>query len=288
MKFLLVRLGHRYTFRDEERIFRFFGVVSCIIYSIILILPLYYIFVSSFKTNAEIFGGALSLPNNWTLLKFQEAEANALLAKSSMVSIIVTVCAEILTLILAFPAAYAIARIKSPLASYVSTFFSTGFLIPAFAMMVPIVVLISQLGLLYNPLALIIFYPAWRQPFTIIVLVSYFKQVPVELEESAQIDGASRLKILSWVYIPLVKPGVVTVVILNFISIWNEFLFALILLDQKSRTVQVALSILKSERLTDYGMLSAGVLITIVPIIIVFLFFQRQIIGGLYSGAVKG
>jgi multiple sugar transport system permease protein len=110
----------------------------------------------------------------------------------------------------------------------------------------------------------------------------------VELEESAEIDGAGRLRILSSIFVPLVKPGVVTVVILNYISIWNEFLFALILLDQKSRTVQVAVSVLKGERLTDYGMLAAGVLISILPIIVVFLFFQRKIIGGLYSGAIKG
>lgn len=268
--------------------FKIIGQTASVLYALILLVPIYYMFVSAFKTNMEIFLKPLAMPERFSFDKFKEAERVGSLMRAYTFSILITGCAEVLVLVLAMPAAYAIARIRTRLATGVAAFFGTGFLIPAFAMMLPIFVLISQLGLLYNPMALIIFYPVWRLPFTVTVLVSYLKTVPRELEESAEIDGATRLKILGSILVPLVKPGVVTVVILNFISIWNEFLFALILLDQQSRTVQVAVSVLKGDRLTDYGMLAAGVVISILPVVIVFLFFQRQIIGGLYSGAVKG
>lgn len=278
----------RQRLQDGITLFNTAGYTLSIIYVLIILTPLYYIVVSAFKNNAQIFGGALALPVKLTLDNFFRAEKAGHLVRALIVSLSVTASAEVLVLLLGFPAAYAIARIRLRLGRYVEGFFSTGFLIPAFAMMVPVLVLISQLGLLYSPLSLVVFYPAWRLPLTVVVLVSYLRIVPLELEESAEIDGATRLQILTRILVPLARPGVVTVVILNFITIWNEFLFALILLSQKNRTIQVAVSILKGERLTDYGMLAAGVLISIVPVLLTFLIFQRRVVSGLYSGAVKG
>ncbi len=109
-------------------------------------------------------------------------------------------------------------------------------------MLVPVLLLMAQLGVLYSPLSLVLFYPAWRLPLAIVVLASYLRTVPRELEESAEIDGASRLQIIRHVLFPLARPGVITVVIINFITFWNEFLFALVLVSQKNQTMQVALS----------------------------------------------
>ncbi len=280
--------GLRRRLHDGTTVFTASCYTLALIYLAILLIPLYYIIVSALKSNAEIFGSALSLPSRITLENFLKAERSGHLIRALVVSLLITASAEVLVLALGFPAAYAIARIRTKLAGWVAAFFSTGFLIPAFAMMVPVLMLISRMGLLYNPLALVVFYPAWRLPFTIVVLVSYLRTVPLELEESAEIDGATRLQMLIRIFVPLVRPGVITVIILNFITIWNEFLFALILLSQQNRTLQIAVSILKGERLTDYGMLAAGVLMSIVPVIAVFLIFQKRVIGGLYSGAVKG
>ncbi len=272
----------------SKSMFTVTGYIVASIYALIVLIPLYYIFVSAFKSNSEIFGSALSFPESFSLVNFFKAEKTADLTSAMLTSLLVTTLSELVALLLGFPAAYAIARIRTKLTKWVAGFFSIGFLIPAFAMMVPVLVMVSKMGLLYSPLALVVFYPAWRLPFTVIVMVSYLKTVPRELEESAEIDGASRFSMLWHIFFPLTTPGLITVVILNFISIWNEFLFALILLSQKSRTIQVAISLLKSERLVDYGMLTAGVLFSIVPILIVFFIFQRRIIGGTYVGAVKG
>lgn len=203
------------------------------------------------------------------------------------ISLGVTTASEVLTLLLAFPAAYAIARIRTPLAALAQGLFSLGFLIPTFAMLVPIYMLVAKVGLLFNPLSLVLIYPALRLSLSVMFLTSYLKNVPLELEESAEIDGASTLQIVRYVFLPLARPGVVTVVVLNFIDIWNEYLFALILLSQKNRTMQVAVSSLKGQ-VTDYGLLAAGVVMSILPVYIVFILFQEQVVKGLYSGAVKG
>jgi multiple sugar transport system permease protein len=273
---------------DGTTVFTTVGYVSALLYALVIVLPLYYVLVSAFKNNAQIFGAPLALPVKLSFENFVNAESAGLLARAMTISGGVTVSAELVTLLLAFPAAYAIARIRTPLAALAESFFSLGFLIPAFAMLVPIVMLIAQLGFLFSPLALVIFYPAWRLPLSIVVLASYLRTVPVELEESAEIDGASRLQIIRHILFPLARPGVITAVIINFISIWNEYLFALVLLSQKNRTMQVALSILKGERLVDYGMLAAGVIISILPVFIVFMIFQERVVEGLYAGAVKG
>jgi len=264
------------------------GYLLSFIYVVVIVLPLYYVFVSAFKDNMGIFGAPLALPQTLNLTNFYKAEEVAVLSKAMSISLVVTVGAELLTLVLAFPAAYAIARIRTGLAPWVELIFAFGFLIPPLAMLVPVFLTIARLGLLYNPMALVLFYPATKLSVSILLLASYLRAVPVELEESAQLDGASRLQMILRIFFPLARPGVITVVVLNFIDFWNEYLFALVLLSSKNRTLQIALTILKNDRLVNYGMIAAGVVMAVIPVYIVFIFFQEQIVRGLYVGAVKG
>lgn len=280
------RLGQR--LRDGSTAFNTIGYGAAILYALIIIIPLYFVLVSAFKDNAQIFGTPLALPTRLGFENFAKAERVALLSRAMTISLGITAGAEVLTLLVAFPAAYAIARIRTGLAPLTEGLFSLGFLIPAFAMLVPIVMLAAQSGLLYSPTSLVLFYPAWRLSLSIVLLASFLRKVPHELEESAEIDGANRLQMIRHIFFPLARPGVVTVVVLNFIDIWNEFLFALILLSQKNRTVQIAIAALKGERLIDYGLLSAGVVLSILPVYLVFIIFQEQVVKGLYTGAVKG
>ena len=278
----------RQRISDGKTIFDIGGYTLGILYALVIIIPLYYVGVSAFKDNSQIFSAPLALPTRLSFENFAKAEVAGRLGRATMISFAVTASAEVLTLLLAFPAAYAIARIRTPLAALVERFFSLGFLIPAFAMLVPVLLLMAQLNVLYNPISLMLFYPAWRLPLAIVILASYLRTVPRELEESAEIDGASRLQIIRYILFPLARSGVITVMIINFITFWNEYLFSLILMSQENRTMQVALSILKVERLVDYGMLAAGILISIVPVYIAFLLFQERVVEGIYAGAVKG
>jgi multiple sugar transport system permease protein len=264
------------------------GYVLCFLYVLAVIIPLYFVFMSAFKQNVEIFSHPLNLPKSFTWDNFVQVEKSTKIGRAMQISLLVTVGAELITLALSFPAAYAIARFKTRMARVVELIFSLGFLIPALAMLVPVFLTIVRTGLLYSPLALILFYPATKLSVSVILLASYLRTVPDELEDCAQMDGASRLHMLLFIFFPLAKPAIVTVLVLNFIDFWNEYLFSLIIMSQANRTIQIAITSLASTRTTRYGAIAAGVLLITIPVIVVFLFFQEQIVKGMYSGAVKG
>ncbi|OQY90478.1 MAG: hypothetical protein B6D39_08010 [Anaerolineae bacterium UTCFX2] len=274
--------------RDGSTLFILGGYLISILYAIIILVPIYYVAISAFKTNRTIFTQPLALPETFTFDNFVRAQKVAVLDRAFLISTGVTVGAEILTLLLAFPAAYAIARIPTRLSSLFEYVFSLGFLIPALAMLVPVYLLVVRIGLLYSPMALVIFYPATKISVSVILLASYLRTVPKELEESAQMDGASRLQMIRHIFFPIARPGVITVLILNFIDFWNEFLFALVMLNQRNRTLQIALTVIKTDRSLDYGLVAAGIVIVVVPVCILFILFQEQIVRGMYTGAVKG
>jgi multiple sugar transport system permease protein len=258
-------------------------------YAALLILPLYYLLVTSFKSNIEIFDQPFALPHEWIFSNFIDAYNQAGLGKALMNSLIITVGAELVTLVLAIPAAYGLARSKGRLGAAVERIFALGFLVPGFAALVPTVLLAIALGLWQTRTFLIMFMPATALPLSIILLTQFMRTVPPELEEAAALDGAGQLTVLLRIYLPLAVPGIVTVVILNFLHFWNEFLFALVILgyDADLRTAQVALPTLVSEGSTQYGVLAAGVVITLVPIYLMYIVLQRRMEDALTEGAVK-
>ncbi len=258
-----------------------------IIYALIIIIPLYFVFVSAFKTNAEIFNDPLGLPNSLSFDNFKTVEERVGILKAIQMSFIITTAAEGSILLVAFLAAYAIARIPTPLSAIAETYFGIGFLIPGFSVLVSVFLLSVRLNVLNEIWYLVAYYTAAKLPITIILLASYLRTVPVELEESAALDGASRLHMIIYVFFPLARPGIITVLVLNFIDIWNEYIFALILLSNDDKTVQVAIPLLKSLRSVDYSLIAAGVVISIIPVYIVFILFQERITEGMMSGAVK-
>jgi multiple sugar transport system permease protein len=265
------------------------GYVLSGLYALVILVPLYFVVVSAFKSNLEIFGSPLALPSAWTWGNFIKAQETARFDRAMRVSLTVTAGAELLTLALAFPAAYAIARIRTRLAAVAEFVFSLGFLIPALAMLVPVYLTVVRAGLLYKPLALIVFYPATKLSIATVLLASYMRTVPRELEESAQMDGASRLQLIWYIFLPLTRPGVITVLVLNFIDFWNEYLFALVLLNTENRTLQIALTAIKANaRQVDFGTIAAGVVLVLIPVYLVFIAFQEQIVRGIYTGSLKG
>jgi multiple sugar transport system permease protein len=265
----------------------FSSYLLAVLYALVVIIPLYFLLVSVFKDNISIFIDPLGLPKTLSLQNFINAIEQGGLAHAILISIIITGCAELLTLILAFPAAYAIARIQTRMGAIVEAIFSLGFLIPALAILIPVFLTAIRMGLLYNPLMLVIFYPATLLSLTILILASQLRGVPKELEESALIDGATHIDLIRFVFLPMARPAVVTSLLLNFLSVWNEYLFALVLLNTDSRTVQIAVATLKGERIVDYGLIAGGVLISMIPIILLFLFSQEKIMQGMFVGAIK-
>ena len=278
-----------YRLKDGSTPFIAWSYLLCLIYAVVIIVPMYYVFVSAFKNNLEIYSAPLALPHVLNFVNFAKAQLISVFDRAALITIGVTAGAELITLILSFPAAYGIARIRTRLAVWAELIFSLGFLIPALAMLLPVFMSVVRLGLLNNPVSLILFYPATKLSVSVILLASYLRTVPHEVEESAQMDGANRLQLIWHIFIPLARPGIITVVVLNFIDFWNEFLFALVLLNTKNRTLQIALTALRTSNHTaDFGVIAAGVAMAVIPVIIVFIVFQEQIVKGIYAGALKG
>jgi len=278
---------NRNHIRDDAPIFTLLNYCWAILYCFLILTPLYFVIISSFKNNFEIFNALMRLPKTLNLDNYRRAIEYGGLFKAIWVSFYVTVGAELVTLALAFPAAYAIARIRTRLSSLVEGLFGLGFLIPGMAMLVPILLLIVHMKLYHSPLGLIVVYPATALPGSVILLAATLRSIPKEMEESAQIDGANRLQILRHIFIPLSSAGIATVLVLNFISFWSEYIFALVLLGTNTRTIQLAVAGLKSQRVVDFGLVAAGAVISMMPVYIIFLFFQERIMSGMLAGAVK-
>lgn len=273
-------------------------------YALLLGFPLYYLITASFKDNSQIFLAPFSLPESEMLVtrpQYREMEPtgfqnyeeawNAVFLDTALVnSFYVTIGSLLITLLLCIPAAYALARSGGKVVLWMERYFSVGLLIPGFAALVPTVLLAIQLGMFQKREFLILVYPAGALPLSVILLTHFMRSIPSVLEESAVIDGASQFQILRHIYVPLSAPGIATVVILNFVGFWNEFLYALVVagINDRIRTIQVAIPGLIRESVTEFGVLAAGTIVSILPVYILYIILNRRMESALTEGAVKG
>ena len=267
-----------------------FGSGLVWLYAALLAVPLYYLLVTSFKQNTAIFNSPAALPTSLNPENYVNAFNFIELGRALVNSTYITIGAEILTLALALPAAYGLARSRGRLVVIFEQVFAAGFLIPAFAALVPTVIMAIKLGLFYNPVFLILFFPATQLPLSVLLLTQFMRAIPGEIEESAMMDGASRWSILWLIYTPMIMPGLTTVAILNFLTFWNEYLFSLSILGlgTANRTVQVAVPQLISNEGTDYGVLAAAAIMSILPVLLLYILAQRRLENALVAGSVKG
>lgn len=258
-------------------------------YALLLIIPMYYLVVSAFKSNTEIFSNPFGLPQVWELDNFAIAWDRIDLGSALLSSAVITLGAEILTLALAIPAAYGLARSTGRLGVIMERVFALGFLIPGFAALVPTVLLAIMLKMYGTQLFLILYFPATALPLSVILLAQFMRSIPREMEEAASMDGAGRLSTLVRIIIPMSVPGIVTVAILNFLGFWNEYLFSLLILapNPEVRTAQVALPVLVQQQSADYGLLAAAVIMTLLPVYFLYIVLQKQMERALIDGAVK-
>lgn len=258
-------------------------------YAVLLIVPLYYFLASAFKSNEEIFAHPFALPDSLGFGNFRTAYTSASLGPAIVNSAVVTVLSLALTLLLALPASFALARSTGRLASAMEKVFSLGFLIPTFAALFPTFLLAAATGLFHTQLFMVLFLPATAMPLSVVILVQFMRTIPREMEEAARMDGASTYTVLRHIYTPMCLPGIATVVLLNFLTFWNEYLYSLVIIgpDPDQRTVQAALPTLKAVIGTDYGVLTAGTVLTLIPVWIVYTVLQKRMQQALISGAVK-
>ncbi|WP_062216084.1 carbohydrate ABC transporter permease [Streptomyces sp. NBRC 109706] len=259
------------------------------LYALALVLPLYYLVISSFKKTTDIFDSPLTPPLDPVWHYFGDAISYARLDLAMVNSALVTATALVLTLLLAVPAAFALARSRGRLSTLLERIFAMGFLVPTFAALVPTFLMAAYSGLFHTRTFVILLLPAGALPLSVVLLTQFMRTVPPELEESARVDGAGTWTVLWRVFVPLSMPGIATVLLLNFLNFWNEYLYSLVIIgpDTSQRTIQVALPTLQANQATEYGVLMAGTAITLIPVYIVYVVLQRRMEQALISGAVK-
>ncbi|KZE82534.1 ABC transporter permease [Paenibacillus elgii] len=259
------------------------------IYALVTLYPLFWLFVSSFKTNEEFHSKPFSLPEEWQWDNFVRAWEVSAMGTSLVNSTIVTVLSLILTLVLGALAAYVLARFDFKLKPLFMGLFLLGMLIPIHSTLVPLFVLMKKVGLLDTYAALVFPYTAFELPLAIFVVAAYLTAIPKEIEEAALIDGTGYWGIFFRMMLPLSLPALSTIAILGFLRFWNDFAFALVFISKPAlKTIPLSLSVFATGYATDYKLTMAAMSIAVLPTIIVYLLFQEQIMKGMTAGAVKG
>lgn len=266
----------------------FYTLVAIII--VVAVFPFYYAILTSFKSGTALFE-INYLPKSFSFGNYADVLANDSFLRNLGNSLMVATCVVALSLLLAVTAAYALARVRfRGRALLLLTILSVS-MFPQIAVLAGLFELIRWAGLFNTPLALIFSYMIFTLPFTVWVLTTFMRDLPVEIEEAAIVDGASPWVIITQVFLPLMWPALVTTGLLAFIAAWNEFLFALTFTSSNDqRTVPVAIALLSgsSQFEIPWGTIMAASVIVTVPLVILVLIFQRRIISGLTAGGVKG
>jgi raffinose/stachyose/melibiose transport system permease protein len=259
-----------------------------VILAILVMLPLAWLVLNSFKTNKELYADSLSLPEIWLFSNYIEAW-NRGLAHYFINSIIVSVSSLICILVLSALTAYGLTRFKFKLSNMLLFIVLGGMALSEQVALVPLYKMLKTLNLYNTYFAVILPYIAFRVPFIVFLIRAYFISIPKELEEAAYIDGYNSFKIFRKIIIPISKPVLASSAIVNLNFIWNEFMFALVFLeDNKLMTIPIGLMTFKGQLRDDYTVMFAGIVIGCLPMIIVYLLMQKQFIRGLTSGAIKG
>ncbi|WP_200415921.1 carbohydrate ABC transporter permease [Virgibacillus salexigens] len=265
--------------------------VPLVLWTIAVLYPIFWMFLGSFKSNAEIYRNPWGIPESFHLQNFVEAWTNYNIDISVFNSLIVTAIGAVLTLVMAIPTAYAIERINFRGSKLLFTLYVSGMMIPMVLGWIPLFFLLMQLNLLDNIFGLAIVYAVSQLPFSIFVLTSFISTIPKSLEESAAMDGMSPYRVLWKIVTPLSMSGIITVTIMNAIQFWNEYFMALIFLQSSENyTLALAIDYISSEAqyTNAWGTLFASLVIAIVPVIILYAIFQQRIAKGMTEGAIKG
>jgi raffinose/stachyose/melibiose transport system permease protein len=256
--------------------------------TVLMLAPILIMVMSGFKTQAEIFTAPFALPNFGNLTNYIAIWENTNFVRYLLNSVFVTGSSMLLILVLGTMAAYAIARYEFVGSAIVLLFFLAGLTLPLKLAIIPLFILMRDLGILNNQLSLIAVYVAMGLPSTVFIMTSFIRTLPSELEDAARMDGASELRIMWSVMLPLARPAMVIAAIQNLVPIWNDFFFPLIFIQNDDlKTLPQGLTAFMGEYVTNFGVLYAGLTLSAAPIIVVYIILSRQFINGMTQGAIK-
>ncbi|GAA3405942.1 carbohydrate ABC transporter permease [Paenibacillus hodogayensis] len=253
------------------------------------VVPLLWMAINSFKSEQEYALHPLGFPKQWIWDNFTKAWEIAHLGTYFWNSIFITLASVALTVLLGALASYFLSRFEFRGRKWVYGSFMLGMVIPIHATLIPIFLLMQKIGLLDTRLSLILPYTAFHLSITVFILVGFMSTFPKDIEESAVMDGSGVYRIFWSIILPMTRPALATVVILNFIYNWNEFLFALVLInDSALKTLPLGLANFAGKETTNQTLQMAALTMALVPIVLFYLALQKQLVQGMTAGAVKG
>lgn len=264
--------------------------IALVLASLLWALPFAIMLLTSLKTNADISSApAWALPGEWAWVNYADAFNTGNLGVTGVNSFLIAAVKVPLGLFLAAAAAFALARLRFRSHRLLLGLIAIGSMVPIQVGLGPLFSTMLGLGLLDSRAGLLLPYLAFGIPYQVFVLYGFFRSIPDELEESARMDGASTFRIFWQVMLPLAKPALAALFILDFVATWNEYAMATTLLrSQGNWTVPLAVQSFSTQHGTDYGPLNAFIIMSAVPVLIVYLMFQRYFVQGALAGAVKG
>ena len=279
---------------------KLFMYVALITLAISIMVPLTWVFFASLKTNAEFYASPWALPKSFHWQNFVDAFQRAKMGQYFITSVIVTSIAIAILLVVAIPAAYVLGRFDFKLKKPINSLFMAGLFINVNYIVIPIFLMLLSWNKVFkkiffvdvfinNQFVLALVYAATALPFTIYLLSGFFRTLPTAFEEAASIDGCSHFETMTKIMIPMAKPSIVTIILFNFLSFWNEYIISLTLLSGNVKTLPVGLINLQAAArgAATPGVLYAGLVIVMLPTLILYIFVQKKLTEGMTLGGLK-
>jgi raffinose/stachyose/melibiose transport system permease protein len=272
----------------KTRISRNIVFLGLLIFALMILYPLFWMFISSFKSYQEIYSNVWALPSEWHFENYKLAWEKGI-QNYFLNSTYVTGFSILLTVMTGTMAAFVLARYRNRWIDAALLFIIGGLMMNPEVALIPLFEILTFFNLIDTRWALILTYVAYRLPLTIILIRAFFITVPKELSESALIDGCSEFGIYWRIYLPLSIPIVITSVIINAFYAWNEFLFATVFINSSElKTIPSGLMVFRDALRTDWGVLLSGMVIASVPMVVLLIVLQKYLVRGLSEGSVKG
>jgi raffinose/stachyose/melibiose transport system permease protein len=254
-----------------------------------IVIPVLYAVLGGFKDDYQLSASPMALPDPWVTSNYTDILGSDSFWLQLRNSVIIAVITTAIVLLFASLAAFVFARRSFPGREVVFTLFTLGLLFPSAVAILPLFVLVRTLGLLDNPLGIALPQAAFALPLTIIILRPFFRSIPLELEDAALIDGCGAFGFFWRVLLPLSRPVLATVAVLTIVSSWNQFLLPLVILsDQANWTLPLGVTNFSTQYSSDTARILAYTTLSLIPALAFYLVAERQLVGGLTSGAVKG
>lgn len=275
--------------RKKISIYLIFIYIILIIWGITTVFPFLWVIINSFKFSGEVINSSFSLPKEFTWENYLNAFSKQNILTAYKNSLIISGSVTIAVMLLATMMAFAMTRYRFKGKGIVNTLIVSSLMFPAFSTIIPVFKLMTEWKLINNPLSVILPQVAGNLSFAVIVMMGFLRGLPLEMEEAAYMEGANVRKVFTRIIIPLSKPSMATVAIFCFLWSYNDLFTQLIMIRKRTKYPISALLIeISSKYGTDYGLMTAAVTLIIIPILIVYIFLQKNIIKGMTAGALKG